>query len=80
MFRFVKQLGLTFKSSEPACWEGVLATWSIRSKLERQWWPSLFFGISRSDEGNTVSFMHDSFIEFPTFLSVKVTYKEKKTL
>ncbi len=58
----------------------MLATWSIRSKLERQWWPSLFFGISRSDEGNTVSFMHDSFIEFPTFLSVKVTYKEKKTL
>jgi hypothetical protein len=49
-------------------------TWSIRSKFERRSWLRSFFSfvIYRSGEGNKVSCMSDSSIEFPTLLSVRM--------
>jgi hypothetical protein len=52
----------------------VLATWSIRSKFERREWLHSYFSfvIYRSGEGNKVSSVSDSSIEFPTLLSVRL--------
>jgi hypothetical protein len=52
----------------------VLATWSIRSKFERRERLNSFFSfvIYRSDEGDKVSYMSASAIEFPTLLSVRM--------